>query len=122
MTKIETLQKQLEEAEQAYHELMIGARTVSVNVEGVGSTSYAQADSSKLREYISYLKAEIGKANGLKNRKVIKVSFWFIIYKEVRFYNLSKLEEAERLDAYKDNSYMIKAIKNFLKAYEEATK
>lgn len=75
MTKIETLQKQLEEAEQAYHELMIGARTVSVNVEGVGSTSYAQADSSKLREYISYLKAEIGKVNGLKNRKVIKVSF-----------------------------------------------
>lgn len=75
MIKIEILQKQLEEAEQAYHELMIGARTVSVNVEGVGSTSYAQADSSKLKEYISYLKAEIGKANGLKNRKVIKVSF-----------------------------------------------
>ena len=39
MTKVEILQKQLEEAEQAYHELMIGARTVSVNVEGVGSTS-----------------------------------------------------------------------------------
>ncbi len=75
MTKVEILQKQLEEAEQAYHELMIGARTVSVNVEGVGSTSYAQADSSKLKEYISYLQAEIGKANGLKNRKVIKVSF-----------------------------------------------
>ena len=48
MTKVEILQKQLEEAEQAYHELMIGARTVSVNVEGVGSTSYAQADSSTL--------------------------------------------------------------------------
>lgn len=75
MTKIETLQKQLEEAEQAYHELMIGARTVSVNVEGVGSTSYAQADSAKLKEYISYLQAEIGKAKGLKNRKVIRVSF-----------------------------------------------
>lgn len=75
MTKVEILQKQLEEAEQAYHELMIGARTVSVNVEGVGSTSYAQADSSKLKEYISYLQAEIGKANGLKKRKVIKVSF-----------------------------------------------
>lgn len=75
MTKIETLRKQLEEAEQAYHELMIGARTVSVNVEGVGSTSYAQADSSKLKEYILYLQAEIGKAKGLKNRKVIKVSF-----------------------------------------------
>lgn len=75
MTKIETLQKQLEEAEQAYHELMIGARTVSVNVEGVGSTSYAQADSSKLKEYISYLQAEIGKAKGLKNRKIIRVSF-----------------------------------------------
>ncbi len=75
MTKVEILQKQLEEAEQAYHELMIGARTVSVNVEGVGSTSYAQTDSSKLKEYISYLQAEIGKAKGLKNRKVIKVSF-----------------------------------------------
>ena len=75
MTKVEILQKQLEEAEQAYHELMIGARTVSVNVEGVGSTSYAQADSSKLKEYISYLQAEIGKAKGLKNRKIIRVSF-----------------------------------------------
>ena len=75
MTKVEILQKQLEEAEQAYHELMIGARTVSVNVDGVGSTSYAQADSSKLKEYISYLQAEIGKAKGLKNRKVIRVSF-----------------------------------------------
>jgi len=75
MTKVEILQKQLEEAEQAYHELMIGARTVSVNVEGVGSTSYAQADSSKLKEYLLYLQAEIGKAKGLKNRKVIKVSF-----------------------------------------------
>ena len=75
MTKVEILQKPLEEAEQAYHELMIGARTVSVNVEGVGSTSYAQADSSKLKEYILYLQAEIGKAKGLKNRKVIKVSF-----------------------------------------------
>ena len=75
MTKVEILQKQLEEAEQAYHELMIGARTVSVNVEGVGSTSYAQADSSKLKEYILYLQAEIGKAKGLTNRKVIKVSF-----------------------------------------------
>ena len=41
MTKIEILEKQLEEAELAYHELMIGARTVSVNVDGVGSTSYA---------------------------------------------------------------------------------
>lgn len=75
MTKVEILQKHLEEAEQAYHELMIGARTVSVNVEGVGSTSYAQAESGKLKEYISYLQAEIGKTKGLKNRKVIRVSF-----------------------------------------------
>lgn len=75
MTKVEILQKQLAEAEQAYHELMIGACAVSVNVEGVGSTSYAQADSSKLKEYISYLQAEIGKAKGLKTHKVIKVSF-----------------------------------------------
>lgn len=75
MTKVEILQKQLEEAEQAYHDLMIGVRTVSVNVEGVGSTSYAQADSSKLKEYILYLQTEIRKAKGLKNRKVIKVSF-----------------------------------------------
>ena len=45
-----------------------------------------------------------------------------LIANTLEHYNLSKLEEAERLDAYKDNSYMIKAIKNFLKAYEEATK
>ena len=86
MTKIEILEKQLEEAELAYHELMIGARTVSVNVEGVGSTSYAQADAAKLKEYISYfaaklkeyisyLQGKISQAKGIKNRKVIRVSF-----------------------------------------------
>lgn len=75
MTKIEILEKQLEEAELAYHELMIGARTVSVNVDGVGSTSYAQADASKLKEYISYLQGKISQAKGVKNRKIIRVSF-----------------------------------------------
>lgn len=75
MAKIEILQKQLEEAEQAYHELMIGARTVSVNVDGVGSTSYAQTDCSKLKEYISFLQNEISKIKGTKRCKVIKVSF-----------------------------------------------
>ena len=75
MTKIEILEKQLEEAELAYHELMIGARTVSVNVEGVGSTSYAQADAGKLKEYISYLQGKISQAKGIKKRKVIRVSF-----------------------------------------------
>lgn len=75
MTKIEILEKQLEEAELAYHELMIGARTVSVNVESVGSTSYAQADAAKLKEYISYLQGKISQAKGIKKRKVIRVSF-----------------------------------------------
>lgn len=75
MTRIEILKQQLTEAQTAYHELMIGARTVSVNVEGVGSTSYAQADSAKLKEYIAYLESEISKETGTKRRKVIKVSF-----------------------------------------------
>lgn len=75
MTKIEILQKQLEEAELAYHELMIGARTVSVNVDGVGSTSYAQTDSSKLKEYIAYLQGEINKTKGLSRHRAIRVSF-----------------------------------------------
>ena len=75
MTRIEILRQQLTEAQAAYHELMIGARTVSVNVEGVGSTSYAQADSAKLKEYIAYLENEISKESGIKKRRVIRVSF-----------------------------------------------
>lgn len=45
-----------------------------------------------------------------------------LIANTLEYYNLPKLEEAERLDPYKDNGYMIRAIKDFLKAYEEATK
>ncbi len=75
MNKKEILEKQLQEAQTAYHELMIGARTVSVNVEGVGTTTYAQADSSKLKEYIAYLQSEISNITGSKKRRVIRVSF-----------------------------------------------
>ena len=64
MTRIEILRQQLTEAQTAYHELMIGARTVSVNVEGVGSTSYAQADSAKLKEYIAYLETIVFEGRG----------------------------------------------------------
>lgn len=45
-----------------------------------------------------------------------------IVANTLEFYNLYILEEAEKKDPTKDNGYLIKAIKDFLKAYEEATK
>lgn len=45
-----------------------------------------------------------------------------IVANTLEYYNLTQLEEAEKRDPFKDNGYLIKAIKDFLKAYEEATK
>ena len=45
-----------------------------------------------------------------------------IVADMLEYYNLANLEEAEKRDPFKDNGYLIKAIKDFLKAYEEATK
>jgi len=45
-----------------------------------------------------------------------------IVAETLEFYNLYMLEEAEKRDPFKDNSPYIKAIKDFLNAYKEATK
>lgn len=74
---IETLQTRLTEAEETYHQLMIGAREVSVNVGNFGSETYNQTNRAALEAYIADLKAQLAKVAGspvLKHR-IIKVTF-----------------------------------------------
>ena len=59
VTAIATLYARLEEAEHAYHRLMMGDREVTVSVGGFGATTYAQVDSDKLKSYIDTLKGQI---------------------------------------------------------------
>ena len=74
---IETLQTRLAEAEEAYHQLMIGAKEVSVNVGNFGSVTYNQTSRAALEAYIADLKNKLSEAKGLSIgcRKIIKVSF-----------------------------------------------
>ena len=74
---IETLQTRLTEAEEAYHQLMIGAKEVSVNVGNFGSVTYNQTNRAALEAYIADLKNKLSKAKGLSIgcRKIIRVSF-----------------------------------------------
>lgn len=74
---IETLQTRLAEAEEAYHQLMIGAREVSVNVGNFGSVTYNQTSRTALEAYIADLKVKLADAKGspVLKRKTIKVSF-----------------------------------------------
>ena len=51
----EILKTRLAEAEEAYHQLMIGAREVSVNVGNFGSVTYNQASRTSLETYICLL-------------------------------------------------------------------
>lgn len=51
-------QTELDQARAAYHKLLTGKAVVSVTVDGV-QTSYAQADSAKLKAYIESLVAEL---------------------------------------------------------------
>ena len=44
-----------------------------------------------------------------------------IVANTLEYYNLAILEEAEKKDPYKDNGYLIKAIKDFLEAYKKAS-
>lgn len=73
----ETIKTRLAEAEEAYHQLMIGAREVSVNVGNFGSVTYNQTSRTALEAYMADLKAQLAKAEGLPvlKRKIIKVSF-----------------------------------------------
>ncbi len=75
--EIETLKSRLAEAEEAYHQLMIGTREVSVNIGNFGSVTYNQASLTSLETYIVNLKSQIAAAEG-KNavrRRIMKVSF-----------------------------------------------
>ena len=74
---IETLQTRLAEAEEAYHQLMIGAREVSVNVDNFGSVTYNQTSHAALEAYIADLKAKLAEAEGspVLKRKIIKITF-----------------------------------------------
>lgn len=75
--EIETLKLRLAEAEEAYHQLMIGTREVSVNIGNFGSVTYNQASLTSLETYIVNLKSQIAAAEG-KNavrRRIMKVSF-----------------------------------------------
>ena len=73
----EMIKKRLAEAEEAYHQLMIGAKEVSVNVGNFGSVTYNQTSRTALEAYISSLKAKLSEAEGHKigKRRIIKVAF-----------------------------------------------
>lgn len=75
--EIETLKSRLAEAEEAYHQLMIGAREVSVNIGNFGSVTYNQTSRTALEAYISSLKSQIAAAEGKTSvrRRIMKVSF-----------------------------------------------
>lgn len=73
----EILKTRLAEAKEAYHQLMIGAREVSVNIGNFGSVTYNQANRTNLETYIANLKSQIAVAEGKTSvrRKIMKVSF-----------------------------------------------
>ena len=73
----EILKTRLAEAEEAYHQLMIGAREVSVNVGNFGSVTYNQASLTSLETYIANLKSQIAADEGTTTgrRKIIKICF-----------------------------------------------
>lgn len=75
MTDLATLQTRLTEAEEAHHQLMMGAKEVTVSVGGYGSTTYAQASADKLEQYIERLKAQISRIEGKPRRRILRVEF-----------------------------------------------
>ena len=74
---IETLRTRLAEAKEAYHQLMIGAKEVSINVGNFGSVTYNQTSRATLEAYIANLKVKLAEAEGspVLKRKIIKVNF-----------------------------------------------
>ncbi len=75
MTELLELKKRLIEAEGALHQLLTGTREVTVSVGGFGATSYAQANISELRQYISELKSAIAAKEGKARRGPIFMRF-----------------------------------------------
>lgn len=62
---LETLQARLESAQTALHDLMIGARTVSVRSASGSMAQYSEAQSAQLERYINQLQAAIRVKQGL---------------------------------------------------------
>ncbi len=75
MADLATLQTRLAEAEEARHQLMTGAKEVSVTIGGYGATTYTQVNVEKLEQYIQKLTAQIERLNGKPRRGVIRVEF-----------------------------------------------
>ena len=59
-----TLQQRLEEAETAYHDLLIGKSAVQFRDSSGEFVQYTAANVQALARYITSLKAEIAAANG----------------------------------------------------------
>lgn len=74
---IKTLKIRLIEAEDAYHQLLVGTKEVSVNVGNFGSVTYNQTSRAALEAYISSLKSQIAAAEGTNvgRRKIMKIVF-----------------------------------------------
>jgi len=75
MADLATLQTRLAEAEEAYHQLMTGAKEVTVSIGGYGSTTYTQVNIEKLDQYIQKLTAQIARLGGKPRRGVILTEF-----------------------------------------------
>lgn len=63
MADLETLVARLQQAEAAEHSLRIGAKTVSVKVDG-HEVAYSEASLNGLVTYIARLRSEIARAGG----------------------------------------------------------
>lgn len=74
---ITTLKARLTEAEEAYHQQMVGAKEVSVSVGQFGTVTYNQVNRSALALYITNLKNQLADLEGKVSckRKIMKVAF-----------------------------------------------
>ncbi len=74
---ITTLKARLTEAEESYHQLMVGAKEVSVSVGQFGTVTYNQVNRSALALYIINLKNQLADLEGKVSckRKIMKVAF-----------------------------------------------
>jgi len=66
MTDISVLKTRLSEAEEAYHQLQMGAKEQEMQLNG-RRVVYTPANASRLLSYISELKAQIAKLDGSAN-------------------------------------------------------
>jgi len=75
MADLAILQTWLTQAEEARHQLLTGAREVTVSLQGFGSTTYTQATASALDKYIGELRGQIARLSGGARRGPILVKF-----------------------------------------------